>query len=159
MPVTRATFRFFCMAVKKEDRPLFFLILAVAVRRQDSARRATRGASPTLTLPPGCDLLNVQAGSTAMSDATVLFAHVSGTTRLIQTAGDAVALKAIARCVERLRKAAESTGGRVVKTIGDEGMVLFATPDAAVQAAANMHGTTAALPAVAETTSAGHVRC
>src|SRR5438132_6579691 len=70
-----------------------------------------------------------------MSEATVLFADVSGSTRLIETAGDAVALKAIARCIERLRTAAESTGGQVVKTIGDEVMVLFPTPDAAVQAA------------------------
>jgi len=92
-----------------------------------------------------------------MSDATVLFADVSGSTRLIQTAGDAVALKAIARCVERLRKAAESTGGRVVKTIGDEVMVLFATPDAAVQAAAKMHATIAALPAVGDTKLGVHV--
>jgi len=92
-----------------------------------------------------------------MSDATVLFADVSGSTRLIETAGDAVALKAIARCIERLRKAAESTGGRVVKTIGDEVMVLFATPDAAVQAAAKMHATIAALPAVGDTKLGVHV--
>src|SRR5947208_11041782 len=157
MPVTRATFRFFCMAVKKGDRPLFFLILAVAGRRQDSARRATRGASPTLPSPTGRDLLTLQAGSPIMSEATVLFADVSGSTRLIETAGDAVALKAIARCIERLRTAAESTGGQVVKTIGDEVMVLFPTPDAAVQAAAKMHASINALPAVGDTKLGVHV--
>src|SRR5256886_15624892 len=66
---------------------------------------------------------------------TVLFADVSGSTKLYETAGDAVALTAIGRCIERMRKAAESTGGRVVKTIGDEIMALFPRPDAAAGAA------------------------
>src|SRR5256885_13465696 len=92
-----------------------------------------------------------------MSEATVLFADVSGSTRLIETAGDAVALKAIARCIERLRTAAESTGGQVVKTIGDEVMVLFPTPDAAVQAAAKMHASIKALPAGGDTKLRVHV--
>src|SRR5437667_3310438 len=161
MPVTRATFRFFCMAVKKGDRPLFFLILAVAVRRQYIAAFGsswtTRGASPTLPSPPGRDLLTLQTGSPDMSEATVLFADVSGSTRLIETQGDAVALKAIARCIERLRTAAESTGGQVVKTIGDEVMVLFPTPDAAVEAAAKMHASINALPAVGDTKLGVHV--
>src|SRR5713226_3596148 len=67
--------------------------------------------------------------------ATVLFADVSGT--------------AILHCIEQLRTAAESAGGRVVKLIGDEVMVLFATPDAAARAAAKMHQCIEALPAVA----------
>jgi len=50
-------------------------------------------------------------------NATVPFADVSGA--------------AISNCIEPLRKAAESAGGRVVKLVGDEVMVLFATPDAA----------------------------
>src|SRR6266480_4279730 len=157
MPVTRATFRFFCMARKNRDRPLFFLILAVAAQRQNGARCATRSPSPTLSLPPGRYLLTLQTGSPDMSEATVLFADVSGSTRLIETAGDAVALKAIARCIERLRTAAESTGGQVVKTIGDEVMVLFPTPDAAVQAAAKMHATINALPEVGGTKLGVHV--
>src|SRR5205809_7171273 len=92
-----------------------------------------------------------------MSEATVLFADVSGSTRLIETAGDAVALKAIARCIERLRTAAESTGGQEVKTIGDEVMVLFPTPDAAVQAAATMHASINALAAVVHRQPGLHV--
>jgi adenylate cyclase len=68
-------------------------------------------------------------------DATVLFADVSGT--------------AIAQCIGPLRTAAESAGGRVVKLIGDEVMMLFATPDAAARAAAKMHQCIEALPAVA----------
>src|SRR6267378_1460600 len=67
--------------------------------------------------------------------ATVLFADVSGS--------------AISHCIEQLRTAAESTGGRVVKLVGDEVMVLFATPDAAAKAAARMHQCIEALPAAA----------
>ena len=90
-------------------------------------------------------------------DATILFADVSGSHKLIETAGNAVALTAIARCIDRLRKAAESTGGRVVKTLGDEVMVLFDTPDAAAKAAAKMHASIDTLPAVSGTKLAVHV--
>jgi adenylate cyclase len=45
----------------------------------------------------------------------------------------------------------------VVKTIGDEVMVLFPTPDAAVQAAAKMHATINALPEVGGTKLGVHV--
>src|SRR3989475_12206681 len=77
---------------------------------------------------------------------TVLFADVSGSTKLYETAGDAAALTAIGRCIEHMRKAAESTGGRVVKTIGDEIMALFPSPDAAAGAASEMHATIEQLP-------------
>src|SRR2546425_12832149 len=70
---------------------------------------------------------------------TVLFADVSGSTHLYETAGDAAALDAIGRCIERLSQAAESTGGRGLKTMGDEGMVLFPTPDAAADGGSEMH--------------------
>src|SRR2546429_5099083 len=69
---------------------------------------------------------------------TVLFADVSGSTKLYETAGDAAALTAIGHCIERMRKAAESTGGRVVKTVGDEIMALFPSPDAAAGAPPQM---------------------
>ena len=79
---------------------------------------------------------------------TVLFADVSGSTRLYEAAGDARAMEAIQRCLERLRKSAESFGGRVVKTIGDEVMVLFPSPDAAAGASADMQHAIDALPSV-----------
>jgi len=79
---------------------------------------------------------------------TVLFADVSGSTRLYETEGDAAALDAIGRCIERLSQAAESIGGRVLKTIGDEVMVLFPTPDAAASAASEMHAAVDTLPPV-----------
>jgi adenylate cyclase len=79
---------------------------------------------------------------------TVLFADVSGSTRLYETEGDVAAHEAIGGCIERLSQAAESTGGRVLKTIGDEVMVLFGTPDAAASAAFEMHAAVDTLPPV-----------
>jgi adenylate cyclase len=77
---------------------------------------------------------------------TVLFADVTGSTRLYEAAGDSEAVDAIGRCVETLRRAAEASGGRVVKTMGDEVMALFSTPDLAADAAARMHLAVDALP-------------
>src|SRR5438270_1803468 len=79
---------------------------------------------------------------------TVLFADVSGSTKLYETAGDAAALEAIGQIIDKLRRATEADGGRVVKTLGDEIMALFALPDAAASAAAQMHAAIDALPAV-----------
>src|SRR5947207_6436889 len=79
---------------------------------------------------------------------TVLFADVSGSTSLYETEGDAAALDAIGLCIGRLSQAAESTGGRVLKTMGDEVMVLFPTPDAAANGASEMHAAVATLPPV-----------
>ena len=76
---------------------------------------------------------------------TVLVADVSGGSKLYEAAGYAAALEVIARCIERVRDAAESTGGQVVKTSGDKVMVLFATPDAAAHAATRMHANIEAL--------------
>jgi adenylate cyclase len=84
----------------------------------------------------------------ASRDTTVLFADVTGSTRLYEAVGDAVAAEAIGRCIGALRQAAESSGGRVVKTIGDEVLALFPNPDAAAAAAARMHIAVEALPAV-----------
>ena len=80
--------------------------------------------------------------------ATVLFADVTGSTKLYELAGDAKAVEAIGHCIEVLRKAVEACAGRVVKTIGDEVMALFPTPDAAADAAARMHLAVETLPAI-----------
>ena len=79
---------------------------------------------------------------------TVLVADVSGGSKLYAAAGYAAALEVIARCIERVRDAAESTGGQVVKTNGDKVMVLFASADAAAHAATRMHANIEALPEV-----------
>ncbi|TMI16805.1 MAG: hypothetical protein E6H38_05870 [Betaproteobacteria bacterium] len=74
----------------------------------------------------------------ASRQTTVLFADVTGSMKLYETAGDALAAEAIGRCLEKLRLSAEATGGRVVKTMGDSVMALFSSPGAAASAAASM---------------------
>src|SRR5436190_8035821 len=78
--------------------------------------------------------------------ATVLFADVSESTKLYETAGDSAAHAAISRCITAMRKAAEASGGRVVKTVGDEVLCIFRLPDAAAAAAAEMQGAVDQLP-------------
>ena len=77
---------------------------------------------------------------------TVLFADVSGSTKLYESEGDKAAMKAIAGCIDQLQRNVESSGGRVVKTMGDEVMAVFPTPDAAAFAASNMQYAIDALP-------------
>src|SRR3972149_6315526 len=84
-------------------------------------------------------------------EVTVLFADVSGSTKLYESEGDEVAMEAIARCLDQLRQTVESSGGRVVKTIGDEVLAVFPTPDAAAFAASNMLYAIDALPLVGAT--------
>jgi adenylate cyclase len=66
------------------------------------------------------------AGQTA---GCVLFADVSGSTKLYETVGDAAAHAAIDLCVKLFANITEQHGGRVIKTIGDEVMAIF--PEAA----------------------------
>ena len=77
-----------------------------------------------------------------MTDASpslaVLFADVSGSTKLYESLGDNEALATIGRCVAVMSSVCVEHGGRVVKTIGDEVMAVFASADKAAQAAAEM---------------------
>lgn len=76
------------------------------------------------------------AGQT--SDLAIMFADISGSTRLYEVLGDAVARARVARCVEMLCHVAAEHGGGTLKTIGDGIMCTFATADAAVAAACAM---------------------
>ena len=82
-------------------------------------------------------------------EIAVMFADVSGSTRLYDTAGDAVAFAAVGRVVAYLSETAERCGGRVIKTIGDEVMCAFPDADAATAAALEMQLGVEAMPAVA----------
>ena len=68
------------------------------------------------------------------SAGCVLFADVSGSTKLYETVGDDAAHQAIELCLKLFSALAAQHGGRVVKTIGDEVMVVF--PDASHAGAA-----------------------
>ena len=56
---------------------------------------------------------------------TILFADVSGSTRLFETKGDQEARRLIAAVLNALTKICQQHGGRVIKTIGDEIMCTF----------------------------------
>src|SRR5437667_8665014 len=77
--------------------------------------------------------------STPMSDPdrtlAVLFADVAGSTRLYEQLGDALALSTIDQCLALVRDASSGHGGRLVKTIGYEAMVVFPTANQAINAA------------------------
>lgn len=68
----------------------------------------------------------------------VLFADISGSAKLYESLGDAEALSTIGRCLAIIQQACVDSGGRVVKTIGDEVMAVFPAADAAARAATDM---------------------
>lgn len=67
-----------------------------------------------------------------------MFADLVGSTRLYETLGDTEALRVVSVVMEKLESLAQSHGGRVVKTIGDEVMVVFPSATAAAVAATAM---------------------
>jgi len=71
-------------------------------------------------------------------ELAVLFADVSGSTRLYEKLGNARALECVGLCINIMSESAVGHGGRVVKTIGDEVMCVFPTASAATEAAAEM---------------------
>jgi hypothetical protein len=77
---------------------------------------------------------------------TVLFAEVSGRDEYVRAAGFVMGWNGISDCVERLQRTGRSSGGKVVKVIGSELMMLFETPDAAAAAASRMHAAVNSLP-------------
>lgn len=84
-------------------------------------------------------------------ETAVLFADVTGSTRLYETAGDAQAMQAIHRCLDLMRETACTCAGRVVKTMGDAVLVAFASPNEAAIAASKMHLAMESLPPLAGT--------
>src|SRR5271170_5137233 len=79
-------------------------------------------------------------GLTSSTESTqaVMFADVSGSTRLYESLGDREALRLVGACLVAMRAATEHCGGRVVKTIGDELMCAFPDAAGAAMAAAEM---------------------
>lgn len=78
----------------------------------------------------------------------IMFADVVGSTRLYETLGDSIARRAIGQRVERMSRITLRNTGSVVKTIGDEVMCCFSTPDAAVTAAISVQEEIDDLPPV-----------
>lgn len=70
---------------------------------------------------------------------TILYADVSGSTKLYEKFGDDIARSDIRICVELLTKVTRDWDGEVIKTIGDELMCAFHDPSNAANAAKEMH--------------------
>lgn len=86
--------------------------------------------------------------SSAEPEKAVLFADISGSTRLYEILGDTRALATINGCLDILQRLTKDHRGRVVKTIGDEIMALFPDADTAVQTACEMQLAVTAMPPV-----------
>ena len=76
---------------------------------------------------------------TQISERTVLFADLRGSTALFETLGNAEATSVVTHCVNALARAVEACRGRVVKTLGDGLMALFDESLQASQSANQMH--------------------
>ena len=74
----------------------------------------------------------------SLKQLAVLYADVSGSTRLYEQYGDTIARTDLAACIEILIEAARSLGGETLKQIGDEIMVAFVEPVKAALAATEM---------------------
>jgi len=81
----------------------------------------------------------------------ILFADISGSTRLYETLGDALARQRVADCLSVLTDTIQHHSGTVIKTIGDEVMSTFPDAEAAFQAACTMQEALAARAALSKT--------
>ena len=70
---------------------------------------------------------------------TILFADIANSTRLYETFGDVKARELISDCLSQLKKLAGENDGTVIKTIGDEVLCTFLSPDHAAESAGQMH--------------------
>ncbi len=75
------------------------------------------------------------------TNLAILFADISGSTKLFETLGDDIARNKIAECLETLSSIVKNHNGVVIKTIGDEIMCTFPTADEAATASCEMHET------------------
>lgn len=76
----------------------------------------------------------------------VMFADVSGSTHLYETLGDQRALGVIERCIKVMTRATLLHGGRLIKTIGDEVLVVFPDVPSGCRAAIDMQFGILSLP-------------
>lgn len=84
------------------------------------------------------DDLTVRAPAQADVQLAVLFADLSGSTRMYELLGDAEAKFIITDSLGKLTQVVQEYDGRVVKTIGDELMCVFKTAHEAVMAGRQM---------------------
>ncbi len=69
---------------------------------------------------------------------SICFADISGSTRLYETLGDAIARQLVSQCLELMTEQIHRYDGTVIKTIGDEIMCTFPSADLGIEACAGM---------------------
>lgn len=74
----------------------------------------------------------------SMRELTVLFADISGSTRLYQQQGDSVAFQQVAASLQSMKEAIEAYEGDVLRTVGDSVLASFTSTDAACAAAVSI---------------------
>ncbi|MCP4748514.1 MAG: adenylate/guanylate cyclase domain-containing protein [Desulfobacteraceae bacterium] len=70
---------------------------------------------------------------------TILFADITGSTRLYDQLGDRKALELVNTCIGKIHTITEKYKGQIIKTIGDEVMCRFEHPDQAALSAIEMN--------------------
>ena len=76
--------------------------------------------------------------SRSTTDLAIVFADISGSTRLYETLGDAVARELVSQCLDLMREQITKFDGTVIKTIGDEIMCTFPTAERATESSMGM---------------------
>lgn len=72
------------------------------------------------------------------TDLTILFADICRSTQLYEKFGDLIARKLVSQCLMLISDQVRQHHGKVIKTIGDEIMCTFISPDDAVGAAVHI---------------------
>ena len=73
------------------------------------------------------------------ANLAIVFADISGSTKLYDTLGDQLARSKVAQTIEVLARVVKEHQGTVIKTIGDEIMCTFPTAEEAATACCTMH--------------------
>jgi len=68
-------------------------------------------------------------------ETTVLFADLSGSTRLYETQGDVKAHQVVSRSLQCMKAAVEKHAGELLRTVGDSALASFSSADHACKAA------------------------
>ncbi|HSR63613.1 MAG TPA: adenylate/guanylate cyclase domain-containing protein [Gammaproteobacteria bacterium] len=73
------------------------------------------------------------------TNLAIVFADITGSTKLYETLGDQTARAKVAETLETISRVVKEHNGTVIKTIGDEVMCTFSTAEDAAQACCAMH--------------------
>src|SRR5262245_45262841 len=82
------------------------------------------------------------------TELAVLFADISGSTRLYDVLGDARAKALVDECIGAMRGIVRRYRGRVIKTIGDEVMCVLPDADSGLLAATEMQLRISTMPSI-----------